>query len=141
MKTFMITKPMVPWDDSAKNMARDIVFGVPGRKFHCCRFRTTASAPKTHARAFYFDVQSGISRSVMKMRIFARIIRRTKSTWCICFFSRTAYVRMRLSLALKAHKCMTPYMRTGNFENPLRCSFADRIVLSANGRRRLEDSA
>jgi len=135
MKILMITKPMAPpWDDSAKNMARDIVFAAPERKFQLLSIPDYRIGTENACEEpFYSDVKSGYAPDLsMKMRIFARILRPDKVDLVHLFFQPNPLtLRMsRYALAMKSHtKCIhTLTCAPGNFEKSAPLLFADSVV-------------
>ncbi len=134
-RTLMITKPMAPpWDDSAKNMARDIVFSVPERRFHLLSIPNhRIGADNAREEPFYFDVNSGYSPGMwMKMRLFFRMLRPEEIDLVHMFFQPNPLTLKMcwMAMEIKAH---TQSMHTltcapGDFTKAAKHLFADRIV-------------
>lgn len=136
----MVSKPVVaPWNDSGKNIVRDIVTATPDVDFHVMTTRGAAPpAPGVTVEAIYGDPGSYRPSLRQNLRVLRRLLRPDRIPIYHFFFapnprtSKMARMVLRLKRRRSVHTvCSVPK----TFEGVAELMFAERVVALSEATR------
>ena len=142
----MISKPVVPpWNDSSKNLVKDLALAGTRFQYHVLTTPGQALAgADVQSEPIYRDAGTFSPPLLQNARVFARLLRQDDTAVAHFFLApnRRATAAARLALALRARRTVqTVCSAPASFTDADRLLFADRVVvLSRHAERRFREA-
>ncbi|RJO75394.1 MAG: glycosyltransferase [Myxococcales bacterium] len=147
MKVLLVTKPLVPpWDDSAKNLARDIVQSLPDVRFNVLTTAGCSFGLKHVREEPLYGAPGGYAPPLWNnVKVFLRLLKPDEMGLYHFFFAPNprASLVAGLAMAMKGYQrsVQTVCSAPKSFEGVARLLFADvAVAVSAHTRDRLREA-
>jgi len=133
-KILMVSKPMhPPWDDAAKNLARDIVLNCPDTRFHVMTAPPETFTAKNAKPAGIYSPQDGYGITLYdKIKLFFRLLQPDELGLYHFFFAPNPKTSKmcKLAMNMKGYQksVQTICSQPASFENIEKLMFANEIV-------------